>query len=740
MNQQLKHEDERNEPEVPWLELPADISLANHYDHYSIQFTRNGMYIRHGDGTIRMEWDRADIDSIEVRSARGGASLYVKSQGRMIEAARMTESVAELHREAMSDLMHWIAYGAREHKQSEEQSSTEMSTCPQCGRSAPLDKRCWRCRGKLHIWGRLLQYGKPYRHFIVLSGIILAVTSLIQVIPPYLMKMMLDEINTAEASYTVLLWTVVSLFLVRIIESGLEMARGFLGLQLGGKLMRDIRKIMFDKLMDLSMKFFDRRQMSQFIGRINQDTEDLKEFLTDGIIQLMTQTLLAVFIFIMMLQLNWKLTLLILLPLPILAPLFLWLWPKARSMWYSQWHSSMSVQNLIGESLQGIRVIKAFAQEQTEKDRYHRANSAAIQRAVSIGYLWQGISPIVSLVVALCGVGLWYAGGRYVIEGTMSVGSLVAFSTYLTMFFGPVMWLGQSLSWLNQTLGATERVFEIMDTPVDVEDQPDAKPLPIAQGRIQFNQVSYGYTSDRLVLQEISLNIEPGEFIGIVGHSGAGKSTLIHLLCRFYDPDAGSITIDGTNLREIKQADYRNQIGVVLQETFLFDGTIAQNIAYGRPGAAPSQIIEAARSANAHNFISRLPDGYDTRVGERGHRLSGGEKQRIAIARALLRDPRILILDEATSSVDTDTERQIQEALGRLVGGRTTIAIAHRLSTLMGANRLIVLHHGRIAEVGTHHELYSAKGHYYRLIESQRRGQETITQDEEVELAAWAAN
>ncbi|WP_083440499.1 cyanophycin metabolism-associated ABC transporter [Aquincola tertiaricarbonis] len=572
---------------------------------------------------------------------------------------------------------------------------------------------------------RLGRFARPYRKQLIGGFLLTLASTAATLVPPYLTIPLMDDVLIPfQNGQQIDSWLVFSLLAgllgSAVLAWGLGWARTWLLALVSERIAADLRTAAFEHLLRLSLDYFSAKRTGDLIARIGSETDRISVFLSLHALDFATDVLMIGMTSAILFSINPWLALVTLIPLPFIAWMIHLVRDRLRTGFEKIDRVWGDVTNVLADTIPGIRVVKAFAQERREADRFKAANRLNLAVNDRLNKTWSLFSPTVSLLTDVGLLVVWAFGIWLVSDGKITVGVLTAFIAYIGRFYTRLDSMSRIVSVTQKAAAGAKRIFDILDHVSNVPDPEQPVPITNPRGGIRMRGLGFRYGS-RSVIRGLDLDIRPGEMIGLVGHSGSGKSTLVNLICRFYDVTDGAIEVDGTDIRRFGVADYRRHIGLVLQEPFLFFGTIAENIAYGRPEASREEIIAAARAAHAHEFILRLPHGYDSLVGERGQGLSGGERQRISIARALLIDPRILILDEATSSVDTETEGEIQKALDNLVQGRTTIAIAHRLSTLRKADRLVVMDRGRVVEVGPHDELIDKQGHYWRLYEAQAR-------------------
>ncbi len=606
----------------------------------------------------------------------------------------------------------------------------ERSRCDTCGRLLPeKDGICPACVKKWDTLKRIISYLRPYRGRTILLMIFAAANPLLNLIPPLIVKYIVDEIITPmvgteltmEEGFGLMIWPVLGFLSIMLSTVSCDIIGGFMRADISSQTSKDIRAQLFHHVQYMPIRFYDKRQIGSLISRFTNDADRLEMFLLFGLPFMLSNALMLVGTLAVCLSLSWKLTICALIPVPFIVLGGLLIWKRMRPIWI-RWHAKWSrLSSHLNESISGIRVVKAFAQEDREAMRFNTRNEELWAVSVTGERTWFIFFAVMNFLIHFGMFFIWYFGGMQILSGALTYGILLAFTRYLWQLYRPLQFFSQINNFITRAFAGAERIFEILDSRSEMFDYAEAIAVPQVEGRVAFNDVTFGYDPGKPVLNNINFDVEPGEMIGLVGKSGVGKSTVINLICRFYDVNRGSVDIDGADIRKIRLEDLRRHIGIVHQDIFLFDGTIAENIGYGKPQASLDEIVSAAIAAEAHEFIAAKPDGYDTKVGERGDQLSGGEKQRIAIARAILHDPKILILDEATSSLDSATEKKIQAAIARLVKGRTTFAIAHRLSTLRNASRLIVLDDGKVAEVGTHEALMARKGIFYNLVHTQQQ-------------------
>lgn len=573
------------------------------------------------------------------------------------------------------------------------------------------------------LYLRILSYIKPYMHRLIFAMFCTIMAAAGNLYIPWIIKDMIDEV-LADKNGTMLNWIAASIIAIFVVRGLFWYGQNYLMSYVGQSVIIDIRAAVLKKLQRLSVSFYDKNKTGTIMSYVTNDVNALQSAMVENTIEMITEGFILIGSVVAMIYLDWRLTLFTVSTFPVVLWFMEFFGKKIRKTGGRIQECTADITSVLQESVASARVIKSFVREDYEVDRFDVENRANFRANMKNAQLMATLTPVVELVAAI-GVTMiiWY-GGNNVINGTITAGSLVAFLTYAVNISNPIKRLTRVIGNIQKALAAAQRVFMIIDMPEEIAESRDAKQLPEVSGKVEFQNVSFAYDDKGNVITDLSFSVKPGEVIAIVGPSGAGKSTIANLLPRFYDVNKGDIKIDGHSVREVTLDSLREQVGIVPQETMLFNGSVYNNILYGRLDATKEEIEAAAKAANAHDFIMQLTDGYETKLGDRGVNLSGGQRQRIAIARAILKNPRILILDEATSALDTESERVVQEALDRLMVGRTSFVIAHRLSTVKNADKILVLEKGNLVESGTHDELLALDGLYAHLYKIQYRNKE----------------
>jgi len=570
----------------------------------------------------------------------------------------------------------------------------------------------------MQILKRLFGYLTPYWKTLVLSAVLLVGRAAIELVPPLFQKEIVDQVIVA-GDLSRLAPLIAVLVGVYGLTQLIRVADNYVRHGLGERFILDMRVRLYAYLQRLSLSFFERTSTGELMSRVTNDVNALEQFVTHGTALTAVDLLRLVGAIVVLFVLNWQLALLVIIPVPLLAVGLRAFNTRVRPVYRRVRHRLGDINAQLQDNLAGMKVIQAFGQEERALQRFANESEEYYRARVKGIWYWSTFFPAMSFVASLGTVIVLGAGSVMVVNGSLSLGTLVAFLAYMASFYEPINRLTEVDDIFQQAIAAGERIFELLDTAPDIQDAPGAVDLPPIRGEVGFDDVHFDYGTGDEVLHDVEFHMAPGEVVALVGPSGAGKTSVANLLCRFYDPIHGRIEVDGHDLRQVRLASLRRQVAVVLQDTFLFNSTVRDNLLYGKPGATEEEMVAAAKAAYAHEFVEALPQGYDTEVGERGVKLSGGQKQRLALARAILADPRILILDEATSSVDAEAEYLIQQALEAVLKGRTALVIAHRLSTIRNADKIIALEEGRIVEVGDHHELLERGGLYSQLYRRQ---------------------
>lgn len=591
--------------------------------------------------------------------------------------------------------------------------------CEKCGKAMPGTSTCPSCEGSFLVFKKLMALCGQFVGKLLLISLLMVIITGVNIVTPIVQRGFIDKALVGNGVSAALLWQfIIVTFILLLLRIGFETLRVWNCAKLGATMSMSLREKLYYKIQALSLSFINNRKPGELMNRVSGDTRSIRRFMEEVFGDMFSTILTMIVSLVMMIIISWKMTLLSMVFIVVVFVVTKIFWHRIHTIFHRQWLKEDEVRSSLQDVISGMRIVKAFGKEERESGRFRKKTEEFAKLSSRNETFWAIFFPCLTF---LMGVGTYiaiYFGGIEVLGGDMSVGELVQFITYSGFLYGPLGWMTHLPRAMMEMITSLNRIYDVLDEKPTLADAKDSIALDI-KGVFEFKEVSFGYQTYEPVLENISFSVKEGEMIGLVGASGTGKSTMINLIMRLYDPDQGNIYVDGVDLKDVKLESLHSQIGVVLQETFLFSGTILDNIRFAKRDAALEEVIRAAKAANAHDFICKTPDGYNTYVGEHGYNLSGGERQRIAIARAILNNPRILILDEATSALDTESEYLIQQALDRLVKGRTTFAIAHRLSTLRNADRLIVIDKHGIAEMGTHNELLDKKGIYYGLVKAQ---------------------
>ena len=701
-----------------------DIDFAGGYCDGTLTFADRKMTVRDEAGERVLAIDACD--ELLIRSDVGCGSLEYRPKGAQgdddnIAVCRFTMACINDVGEFCKVVNHYIATGEVT------QISPENSrVCPKCGRHYMNGMNmCIFCTEKTHLYRRVFAMAKPYYKRIAAALLLVLLADAANAAVPILNGKVLDTyLYAAHPHVQTAVSGILQLCALMLVSKVFSQICTVLGRRhiavFGAGLAHTLRVAVYDKIQRISLKELQKKTGGDLMGRVTDDTEEVKDFIGEAAVRAVYQLVMFLVIIAVLCSISVPLTLLVLVPVPVGLYIFYMFRVTVRIRYMKQWRCERRGNSVLRDIVEGIRVVKIFGAEKREIGKFDHISRQLSDICIRNERLWAVTFPYVTFLIGIGEFLVIYFGGRMALNGTISAGQLLQFTLFLAYLYGPISWFSRLPQRLGRVNTSIIKIFEILDENEEMQNETGKTDVSF-RDTMEFRNVRFGYTPYEPVLKDVNLTVRKGEMIGLVGHSGAGKSTMINLVMRLYDPDSGALCIDSVDIRAFDPAVYRSRIAVVFQQTFLFAGTVYDNIVYAKPDASPQEIIRAAKIANAHDFIMRLPDGYNTLIGENAHNLSGGEKQRIAIARAVLRDPEILILDEATSALDTETESQIQQAMSRLVQGRTTFAIAHRLSTLKDANRLVVIEDGRIVEVGSHNELLEKGGIYANLVAAQHR-------------------